>query len=317
MKKCRLMHVLMLSTTIISFEANATEYRDCPPDVCSKSSYMSCNKCKYNEDNQVTVAGYFEEGSDMGFYPMEYRKYDNGKLIESYTRDDEAFHATQYLYNDAGQLIQENTKYAFYDDNFINFSVFDYTDYTYSGISGNESTYSYNYDNAGHLIEEYSDGQLAAKYIYEDGHLAAKASDDGYLTTYDSAGNEVSKNYIGNRSGGCEDRDDRFESSCRQILGNGKTLICVGEESCETYYIEDENGNLSECNGYVNALLGITIEDEQRANAPQSQRFELSDGSTKIIDADGKVHYEGKRIYTIEEANQVAGKVNRVSIRYR
>lgn len=53
------------------------------------------------------------------------------------------------------------------------------------------------------------------------------------------------------------------------------------------------------------------------ANIPQAQRINLNDGSVKVIDPDGKVHYEGKRIYTLEEANEVVGKTNRFRIRYR
>ena len=42
------------------------------------------------------------------------------------------------------------------------------------------------------------------------------------------------------------------------------------------------------------------------------------DGSTSIYTYDGKfLGYKNKRIYTIDEANQVAGKVNSVKIRYR
>lgn len=44
-----------------------------------------------------------------------------------------------------------------------------------------------------------------------------------------------------------------------------------------------------------------------------------ADGSIAIYDSSGKkvIGYKGKRIYTLEEANQVAGVKNRVSIKYR
>ena len=355
MKKSRLIYTLMLSSAFMSFKANATEYRDCPPDVCtSHEGYSMCSKCVYNENNQVIAAGYMEEG--RFFVPREYRKYDDGKLIEAYacnTGDDGMLYATQYLYNDAGQLIQENTKSEYYEGDFINFSV---SDYTYGDFNGQEHTYSYNYDNAGHLTEKYSDGQLAAKYNYDnDGTLIGKEmwgegrsvlgdrtplwsyysyDDNGNLTSviedndeegyhlihYDSNGNitSIDDNIYFNQSFDYQEWNDEIgDYVSRKALSNGKTLVCVGQDYCESYYLEDENGKLSECSSLTKALLGITIEDEQRANAPQSQRFELSDGSTKIIDADGKVHYEGKRIYTIDEANAVAGTTNHVKIRYR
>ena len=43
-----------------------------------------------------------------------------------------------------------------------------------------------------------------------------------------------------------------------------------------------------------------------------------SDGSKTVYDLSGNlIGYKGKRIYTIDEANQVAGQKNRVSIKYR
>ena len=42
------------------------------------------------------------------------------------------------------------------------------------------------------------------------------------------------------------------------------------------------------------------------------------DGSYTIFDADNNfIGYKGKRIYTVKEANQISGKKNKVTIRYR
>ena len=43
---------------------------------------------------------------------------------------------------------------------------------------------------------------------------------------------------------------------------------------------------------------------------------EQADGS-KVVYQNGKIHYEGKRIYSIQEANSVTGKKNTVMIRYK
>lgn len=46
--------------------------------------------------------------------------------------------------------------------------------------------------------------------------------------------------------------------------------------------------------------------------------FESDDGSYALYDANGRfLGYKGKRIYTIDEANAVAGEKNRVSIKYK
>jgi len=56
----------------------------------------------------------------------------------------------------------------------------------------------------------------------------------------------------------------------------------------------------------------------QAPSRSTSTRIDLPDGSTKVIDADGKIHYEGKRIYTLKEANEVSAPTgNRVSLRYQ
>ena len=55
----------------------------------------------------------------------------------------------------------------------------------------------------------------------------------------------------------------------------------------------------------------------QSGGGDSDNRTQLSDGSYRIVDENGKVRYEGKRIYTLKEANEVAGDKNRVSIKYR
>jgi len=69
--------------------------------------------------------------------------------------------------------------------------------------------------------------------------------------------------------------------------------------------VKDSNGNI---------LASYPANDP----TPEPTRINLPDGSTKVIDAEGNVHYEGKRIYTIQEANEVSAPTgNRVSLRYK
>ncbi|MBR1915211.1 MAG: hypothetical protein IJ830_02055 [Alphaproteobacteria bacterium] len=101
-------------------------------------------------------------------------------------------------------------------------------------------------------------------------------------------------------------------ASCGQMANCLATIgtSCDSPELCQTLMDMAQAGtncsSISTCKTYL---------DEHPA--PAIIREEQPDGSVKITDAEGNVRYEGKRIYTIEEANAVAGDKNRVSIRYR
>ena len=74
-------------------------------------------------------------------------------------------------------------------------------------------------------------------------------------------------------------------------------------------------GDTSKCDANL-AAAGYSDLKSERATTKQIN------GVTYVYDSKGKLvtasgHRTEKRIYTLEEANQVAGKVNRVSIRYR
>ncbi len=75
----------------------------------------------------------------------------------------------------------------------------------------------------------------------------------------------------------------------------------------------DNDGNeIGEYASVTDMLQGVALPE-----TPPEIRETLPDGSIKVTDAEGNVHFEGKRIYTIEEANTVAGTTNHVKIRYR
>ena len=91
------------------------------------------------------------------------------------------------------------------------------------------------------------------------------------------------------------------------ILENMPTTIhCIGDlEKCK------EN---METAGYEGGSYQMVQAQPNSTNT----EVKNADGSTTIFNEDGTIKgYKNKRIYTIDEANAVAGKVNSVKIRYR
>ena len=74
-------------------------------------------------------------------------------------------------------------------------------------------------------------------------------------------------------------------------------------------------GVLAQCQADMLAA-GYADGTYNMVQAPYSKK--QADGSRAYYDANGKfIGYKGKRIYTLDEANRVAGDKNRVSIKYR
>ena len=107
----------------------------------------------------------------------------------------------------------------------------------------------------------------------------------------------------------------------------------IASSSRGEYYIYnnqyDEKGQLISIKGRAcyessvqNCIDSINVIDWNDVSISSSYRntyyTKNADGSTTIKDASGNLlGFEGKRIYTIDEANEVAGAKNRVSITYR
>ena len=75
------------------------------------------------------------------------------------------------------------------------------------------------------------------------------------------------------------------------------------------------------CRGEISACHEAMSDLNYGTGPNQKGTYKLAqkqtDGSSKIFESSGKVYYKGKRIYTIDEANEVAGKTNHVKIKYR
>ena len=133
---------------------------------------------------------------------------------------------------------------------------------------------------------------------------------------------------------GCEWDDVENCSKVHFIMGENTQIINKGQNTgAITIYC---TGNLATCQQNAGSLSDQVVQatvttengvttikagDTVLASYPAkdtSIRETQPDGSVKITSADGKVHYEGKRIYTIKEANEVSAPTgNRVSLRYK
>ena len=69
---------------------------------------------------------------------------------------------------------------------------------------------------------------------------------------------------------------------------------------------------------YINNSFVSQTDIQGEPETPTVFREEQPDGSVKVTDVEGNVHFEGKRIYTVEEANLVAKPTgNTIRIKYR
>ena len=81
-------------------------------------------------------------------------------------------------------------------------------------------------------------------------------------------------------------------------FSQGATLNCTSGDCMEVLNQWDKDNQTS-----LSSFITVSI-----ANA---------DGSSSIYRNGNFIGYKNKRIYTLEEANEVTGPVNRVSIKYR
>ena len=107
--------------------------------------------------------------------------------------------------------------------------------------------------------------------------------------------------------------------------GSQATDLVCSAENLQRYldaagaFVNSGDINLSCTTGDCQAVLKAW-DDTNGTNYASRAKTILTnqDGSKAIYDLSGKfLGYKNKRIYTIDEANQVAGKVNSVKIRYR
>ncbi len=106
-------------------------------------------------------------------------------------------------------------------------------------------------------------------------------------------------------------------AAARENLANSTKKIqinCTGsDEACSAAVVVPEAYKTVMGDDYYPFIFG-----QPDSSGDSTNRTQLSDGSYRIVDENGKVRYEGKRIYTLKEANEVAKSTgNTVKIRYR
>ena len=123
---------------------------------------------------------------------------------------------------------------------------------------------------------------------------------------------------IGNRAFAKYDEN----SGSTKLPNDWVTNLTISADTLQKYL--DAKGGFSE-NANITCTSGDCMEilsawdTANNTNYTQNTRFGFknTDGSLSIYKNGSLVGYKGKRIYTIDEANAVAGEKNRVSIKYR
>ncbi|MBR1915369.1 MAG: hypothetical protein IJ830_02885 [Alphaproteobacteria bacterium] len=103
------------------------------------------------------------------------------------------------------------------------------------------------------------------------------------------------------------------------FTSDGKLKICDAQgQNCETTQYSSLEDYFIAPFAAVNLTDVFDSDFGTKGYIPSRLKQQNSDGSTTIFNEDGTIKgFKNKRIYTIDEANQVAGAKNRVSIRYR
>ena len=163
--------------------------------------------------------------------------------------------------------------------------------------------------------EKYENGQITEEKRYAMMYNENMAEDVQKLiseTKYEN-GDKIETIYnYGYTDNYCEFYDDDCWPEDGVLLSTKtfKNGQLIGEEIYgNERYCDDED--------YC-ALKWVVVSTNNYAQNTNIKEYNPADGSYTIKDENGNIiGFEGKRIYTIDEANQVAGKTNTFSIRYR
>jgi|GEM_PF-5585131 len=267
---------------------------------------------KYDENGKLTDMGQanspetvvYKNGQLDGTYSVEIPNngtaeytYENGKLKSGDNED--------WTYNDQGLL----TDVSIHD---INLTYhFDYDE------NGNLTGQRYHYDQDGYMdvqtISFDENRHIVSELIYSRGDYDDTSYQRYYQ--YDAA---ISSGY----TLVSEENGNKIVTDGENFWTYDQNGRLIKEGDTEFTYEYDDYGNIiSIQTGNTGSLYAFNYADpnwkENIAKAQKSVGIPQPDGSIKFVDDNGKVRFEGKKIYTINEANQVAGKVNSVKIRYR
>jgi len=340
MKKAFLITTLSVSMICVgsAWAKGGWEY-SCPEDV---PNGCTCNtkgmKCFDTHGNMISL-------EDQKYHTYTYDE--NNNQTSSSTYDDYDFDHPEsntptsysiYTYDESGRKSSETVhqeddygsvydgqKYYTYDENNRVVAVTEYEkDESVGAYLGTQTVYSYNANDDGYTEAKYAldevtkgrDGQLVhydTPQLREVGDYNCGATQqaehprcDHTITYFDDNGNPSSQEYYLDYVG--SKYSDWEESGERDCYDEDCTFVTPLPSVAVIPYNPDIKPTCGTGYGFgCDAGVGST-----------SIRTELVDGSTKVIDAEGNIHYEGKRIYTVEEATEVVKPTgNTFKIRYR
>lgn len=133
----------------------------------------------------------------------------------------------------------------------------------------------------------------------------------GVYALTDSSGNISYFDSLANLKSGTACTD---QTTCQATFMAAEGNYCSSVEECTALITADQNGQILNANGKRYASLS----DLYAGNAlPTIEEFEQEDGSSKVYKDGVFIGYKNKRIYTVEEASQIAGDNNTIKIRYK
>ena len=261
---------------------------DCP---CNRSGYT----CQCNDSGKVT-----EEIKNDGTWKCSTTYDENGNTTS------QTYYAGAA--NVTTQTATSQYRYA-YDTNGNQISTTYYSGV--ANITGNKPDYQYRY-----TYDIHNKKTSDALYNGEANIINNVRSQQRHFI-YDENNNQIDFTaYYG--------EDIATHAGEVDCSGGGYVSGCTGarQSAMDFDYTTSNSSPIICATGYLAGCTGatITLADGSSAIMKSGQIVSKTfpDGSTTLYDEDGSIKgFKNKRIYTIDEANAVAGDKHRISIKYR
>ena len=180
----------------------------------------TCEGKAVDADGQETpVQGYTvwtdAQGRLLAAHNIRYTYDENGHLTEEQTLEDgQVCSRVQYTYNQSGQLVSEKSSLQDGSSYEITYTYNEFGKVLTKTENGEDTTYSYTYDDQGHLLSASSVSASSGEYAY----------------TYDASGNLASQKRLGDK---VEELHRTYDESGRVVEEN----ILTGEETLQKTYV--------------------------------------------------------------------------------
>ena len=282
------------------------------------------------ETSSSSYQSYTYEYAPNTWQPTKTTQYDNGGRKEYET-----------TYQIDGNVMTSNKTSYVYDS--TGMTIYTHTD-NYDPFKHNETKYTYS-ENCwyGSCTEDkYMSDPTSGAYMIVNSSQISYSGNGTSTSIMIGTNGPTSWDSFG--SGGFGYGSYQYDPQTGKLLSkrddNTGTIVesyTVNDDGSITVYSGNKNnggsliGTFSSFEEYIASSLGENFLDildsdfgrvgyvpsRLQSSGSSTLSEKQSDGSIKMTDSNGNVYYKGKRIYTIKEANEVSGKKNKVTIRYK